>query len=394
VAYEVALALDAPLDVIIVRKIGVPSQPELGMGAIGEGGSRVLNERVLRAAGVTAAQLGAVEARERSELERRAARYRGDRPMVALEGRTAVVVDDGLATGGTALAAVRTAHDRGARRVVLAVPVAPPESVRALSAEAEVVALHAPPDLRSVGEWYEDFGQVPDGEVVELLAAAAARTGGPGTPEPDRGEVRIDAGGVRLPGHLTVPDRAIGVVVFAHGSGSSRHSPRNLAVARQLEAAGLATLLFDLLTPAEAADRANVFAVDLLAARLGAATTWLRGRPETATSPIGYFGASTGAAAALLAAAEPDAPVAAVVSRGGRPDLARARLASVRAPTLLVVGSLDHTVLELNREAARMLTCEHRLEVVPGASHLFEEPGTLDRAAQLAAAWFTEHLRR
>jgi predicted phosphoribosyltransferase len=175
VAYEVALALDAPLDVIIVRKVGVPSQPELGMGAIGEGGTRVLNERVLRAAGVTGPQLEAVEARERTELERRAARFRGDRPMVALDGRTAVVVDDGLATGATALAAVRTARDRGAPRVVLAVPVAPPESIRALSAEAEVVVLRAPPDLRSVGEWYQDFRQVPDDDVVELLADAAAR---------------------------------------------------------------------------------------------------------------------------------------------------------------------------------------------------------------------------
>jgi putative phosphoribosyl transferase len=174
VAYEVAHALGAPLDVVIVRKLGVPSRPELGMGAIGEGGTRVLNARVVDALGITDAELAAVEARERVEVERRARAFRGDRPMLPLAGRTVVVVDDGLATGGTARAAVTTIRAHGASRVVLAVPVAPPEAVGALAADAEVVVLHTPRDLRAIGEWYADFTQTPDTEVVELLARAGA----------------------------------------------------------------------------------------------------------------------------------------------------------------------------------------------------------------------------
>ena len=206
------------------------------------------------------------------------------------------------------------------------------------------------------------------------------------------GEVTIDVAGVRLGGHLTLPEATPGVVLFAHGSGSSRHSPRNIAVARVLNRAGLGTLLFDLLTHAEATERANVFDMGLLARRLRGATTWLRAQPGCRTLRIGYFGASTGAAAALWAAAEPNADIAAVVSRGGRPDLAGPRLAAVRAPTLLIVGGHDQVVIERNREAARQLQCEHRLEIVPGATHLFEEPGTLERAAELATDWFTDHL--
>jgi putative phosphoribosyl transferase len=205
-------------------------------------------------------------------------------------------------------------------------------------------------------------------------------------------EVTIPAGTVPLAGHLTVPEGAAGIVVFAHGSGSSRFSPRNQAVAGALHEASLATLLFDLLTDDEAAARANVFDIELLGDRLRAATAWL-GQSPAARLPIGYFGASTGAAAALWAAGAPDAAVVAVVSRGGRPDLAGERLATVRAPTLLIVGGHDDDVLELNREAASALRCEHRVDVVPGATHLFEEPGALEQVARLAADWFTSAIR-
>jgi putative phosphoribosyl transferase len=193
-------------------------------------------------------------------------------------------------------------------------------------------------------------------------------------------------------GHLTLPDGARSIVVFAHGSGSSRHSPRNRFVASVLNGAGLGTLLFDLLTPAEEHNRANVFDIPLLARRLGEVTDWLRARPEARDAAIGYFGASTGAGAALWAAAEPDVDVAAVVSRGGRPDLAAPRLGDVRAPTLLIVGGNDAVVLELNRDARAQMRCETRLSVVDGASHLFEEPGTLNIAAELARDWFVAHM--
>ena len=201
----------------------------------------------------------------------------------------------------------------------------------------------------------------------------------------------MSSGRARLAGHLTVPDNAQGLVVFTHGSGSSRHSPRGRHVAAILNAAGLGTLLFDLLTPEEERHRSNVFDIGLLAGRLLDVTTELATMTDIPRR-LGYFGASTGAAAALYAAADPAADVAAIVSRGGRPDLAGPKLAQVRAPTLLIVGGFDHAVIELNRAAQSDLRCENQLRIVPGATHLFEEPGTLDAAAHLASGWFTDHL--
>ena len=203
-----------------------------------------------------------------------------------------------------------------------------------------------------------------------------------------------EAGPTRLAGWLTVPAGASEIVVFAHGSGSSRHSLRNQYVAGVLNDAGLGTLLLDLLTAEEELNRANVFNVGLLAGRLAGVVSWLRAQPRAANAAIGYFGASTGAAAALWAAAEPGADIAAVVSRGGRPELARPRLGAVTAPTLLIVGGHDEVVLDLNRRAQAELRCENDLTVVPGAGHLFGEPGTLDAAAGLARDWFRSHLAR
>lgn len=204
----------------------------------------------------------------------------------------------------------------------------------------------------------------------------------------------LDAPGVSLEGNLSCPPGAKACVIFAHGSGSSRFSPRNRAVAAALQAEGFATLLFDLLSEAEAADRANVFDIALLAARVGLAVQAARRIPATAGLPIGLFGASTGAAAALWAAADlPDA-IGAVVSRGGRPDLAGAKLPEVRAPTLLIVGGKDEQVIALNQTALRQLACPAEVQIVPGATHLFEEPGTLEAVTRLAAGWFHRNLRR
>jgi putative phosphoribosyl transferase len=200
-----------------------------------------------------------------------------------------------------------------------------------------------------------------------------------------------------LDGTLEMPAGAAAVILFAHGSGSSRHSPRNRQVAQTLQEAGLGTLLFDLLSEhEEAADAYNRelrFDIELLAGRLLAATRWVRDQPLTSSLPVGYFGASTGAAAALIAAAEPGNAVGAIVSRGGRPDLAGPALERVRAATLLIVGGADGPVIGLNRQAARRLRCEHELEIIPGASHLFEETGALDQVAGLAARWLGAHLR-
>jgi putative phosphoribosyl transferase len=363
VAAEVAAALDAPLDVIVVRKLGVPFQPELGMGAIGEDGARVINDEIVRMAGVSERELAEVEARERAELERRALRFRGDRPREPLEGRVAVVVDDGIATGSTARAACQVARAHGAARVVLAVPVAPPDWTARLGAEAdELICLDTPERFFAIGQFYADFSQTPDDEVVACLQRAhdRVRAAGPTTtsgdpPHPRDEEVTVLAGPLRLGGHLTIPEGASGIVLFAHGSGSSRHSPRNRYVAAVLNQAGLGTLLFDLLTTDEEHDRANVFDIELLADRLADATRWPRTHPDVAELSVGYFGASTGAAAALWAATEPGVDIAAVVSRGGRPDLAAPRLPMVTAPTLLIVGGRDDVVLDLNRRALELL---------------------------------------
>lgn len=204
--------------------------------------------------------------------------------------------------------------------------------------------------------------------------------------------VRIPAGPVQLQGDLVIPDRPQGIVVFAHGSGSSRLSPRNAYVAQTLNEARLATLLFDLLTEEEDETYHNRFDIDLLAQRLELVTRWLIRRPEVSGLPLGFFGASTGAAAALQAAAALGDAVSAVVSRGGRPDLADACLARITAPTLLLVGGEDAVVIDLNRQAFDRMTGEKRMVIVEGATHLFEEPGTLEEVARAAAEWFLQHL--
>jgi putative phosphoribosyl transferase len=402
VAAQVARELGAPLDVIVVRKIGVPFQPELAMGAVGEDGVRVSDRHIIRAGAIRPEEFAAAEARERATVSARAARYRNYRPREPLAGRIAVVVDDGIATGSTAQAACQIARVHGAARVVLAVPVAAPGWEQRIGADAdELICVDTPAGFYAIGEFYADFSQLTDDDVIACLDQAAQQpapvsdglAGAAATDPPYEGaDVRPMAGSLQLAGYLIVPENAPGVVLFAHGSGSSRHSPRNRYVATVLNQAGLGTLLLDLLTPDEEADRANVFDVHLLAGRLTEVTQWLRAQPAVGQAAVGYFGASTGAAAALWAAAAPGAGIAAVVSRGGRPDLATPRLTAVTAPTLLIVGGLDTLVLDLNREAQAQLRCENRLEVVPGATHLFEEPGTLTMAAELAKDWFVSHL--
>jgi putative phosphoribosyl transferase len=381
VAAEVARLLEAPLDIIVVRKLGAPGNPELGLGAIAEEGVTVYNQTLISHLGVAAEALEQVADEEHRELERRSDLYRRGRKPVSLDGRSAVIVDDGLATGYTARAAIEAARCRGAESVVLAVPVAAPEIVDEMRALVDrLICLETPDFMFAVGAAYSDFGQTTDVEVQALLA---------GTEPGVEREVTVAAGEVLLPGMLGIPARAHGVVLFAHGSGSSRLSPRNRAVAGQLQQVGLATLLFDLLTPEEGADRAAVFDIPLLGERLAGATGWLRREcPDVAGLPIGYFGASTGAAAALWAAADEGEGIAAAVSRGGRPDLAMARLSQVSAPTLLIVGELDGIVIELNEAAQAAMAAPCSLEIVPGAGHLFEETGTLEQVGELAGAWF------
>ena len=395
VAAVVAEGLGVPLDVVVVRKLGLPSQPEVAMGAIGESDARIVNTDLVGRSGVSIAQLSEVERRERAALDRRVEMLRRGAPPRSLAGRTAIVVDDGVATGSTAEVACRVARSRGAHRVVLAVPVGPADAAAHVPSADQVVCATTPFGFNSVGQAYDDFSPTSDEEVIVLLDAARRRVAG----EPWRparsivaASVEIPHEGIVLAADLHVPEAPTGFVVFAHGSGSSRQSPRNRLVAEVLHRAGLGTLLLDLLLPSEEADRSNVFDIPLLGSRLLSSVAWLRGRPGAAALPIGYFGASTGGGAALWAAAEPDGNIAAVVSRGGRPDLAGERLDAVRAPTLLIVGGDDADVIELNRRAEVRITAPCELAIVPGATHLFEEEGTLAEVAILARDWFLRHL--
>ncbi len=390
VALPVARRLGAPLDVLIVRKLGAPENPEYAIGALAEGGDPWIRPEAVAEVGVTPSDLARIVETQRREIQRRQTQYRGTRPPPAVRGRTVIVVDDGLATGATMTAAVQALKHLGAGRVIVGVPAAAASSAQRVRELADVVvALIETEDFHAVGQWYQDFHQVEDAEVVWVLAEAAAA---PAPEEP----VEIAGGAVRLAGLLLAAPRPRGWVIFAHGSGSSRLSPRNLRVARALSAAGWSALLFDLLTGVEAERRENVFDIPLLSQRLLLAAQWLKARLGDPALPIAFFGASTGAAAALCAAAAlagpADArnPLRAVISRGGRPDLAQDALPAVDAPTLLIVGGADAEVLALNRQAARRLR-HAEVAVVPGAGHLFEEPGALNQVVGLALDWLARH---
>ena len=357
VAAEVARALDAPLDIVLVRKLGAPGNPEYAIGALAEGGVRVMSAEAVHAVGLHHAGLERLIAHTQAELDDRLRRYRGGRSPVPLEGRTVLLVDDGLATGRSARAAALSLRRRGPARLVLAVPVAAPSSAEALrDCVDEIVCVAMPADLWAIGLWYHDFQPTSDAEVATLLAEHDAAD------RPVAQEVGVEAGpDLLLTGDLTLPAAPAGVVAFAHGSGSSRRSPRNRAVATALNQAGIATLLFDLLTPAEEADRANVFDIPLLAERLLAVTRWLRGRRRPRRLPAARLlrGASTGAERPPSSATpKASQAVAAVVSRrrpgrSRRPAAGRGRRAGEVAGRSS--AQEDGQVLALNRRAQRHL---------------------------------------
>lgn len=377
VATVVAQALNAPLDMLVVQKIGAPSEPELGLGALAEGDVQVIDTVLCQHLGVGDAELRRLSRAHADALDARIRHYRQEFPRHDLRDRLVILVDDGLATGSTAHAAIRSARRAGARHVILAVPVGSVAGVRQIAQVADdVICLSTPEVFGAVGFYYDDFPQLSDRGMLEELTHGT------------RGEVAVPVGEVLLQGILSVPHGTGPLVVFAHGSGSSRLSPRNQEVAQHLNQAGMATLLIDLLTEDEAAERAQVFDIEHLADRLEGVLAWTRTAPRTSHLGVSLFGASTGAAAAIAAAARCPEVVRSVVSRGGRIDLARRWLPLVQAPTLLIVGGDDVDVLRLNREASAHMRCQVSLKVIPGASHLFEEPGALDQVANLARDWF------
>jgi putative phosphoribosyl transferase len=403
VAYEIATALHVSLDIFLSRKLGVPGHEEFAFGAIAAEDGRYLDEQIIRAAKISPQEIERITAEARATLNRRAAEYRGNRQPVQVAGRIILLVDDGIATGASVYAAIKALRQMKPALLVLAVPVIPSSTYAWLhSMVDQMVILSAPDDFFAVGQFYEDFSQVQDDEVVTLLQRAERLSSTPGPVSPSASqevnrEVSIDLGTVQLEGDLSVPPNALGLVLFAHGSGSSRRSPRNQYVAKVLQSRGIATLLFDLLTHEEdVIDQRTSeprFDIGLLAQRLTGASRWVEQQTATRNLAIGYFGASTGAAAALVAAAQLPDLVTSVVSRGGRPDLAGDSLRQVRASVLLLVGGEDKLVIALNQQALQKLHSEAKqLVVVPGATHLFEEPGALEQVAGAAADWFVRYL--
>jgi putative phosphoribosyl transferase len=397
VGAAVAAALRLPLRALVVRKIGAPRNPELAIGAVSETGVQWTDARLMKPTGASDRYLEQTVAAEAAEAKRQHLKYAAhdSRESQGLRGRVAILVDDGIATGATALVAIRTARDLGASRIVLATPVASAQATSTLGQYAdEVIVLVTPEAFQAVGLHYRQFAQLDDEVVMRRLEESSAGTlsTAPLTERIDRSEIHISAGPVMLPAILSVPTHTVGIVIFAHGSGSGRLSPRNGTVAQMLNESGLATLLADLLTDDEARDRRKVFDIGLLAGRVLDCATCVDRNPITAHLPLGLFGASTGAGAALLAASDHSARIRAIVSRGGRPDLAAGALEEVEAPTLLLVGSADTKVIALNRHAFDRLHSEKSLIVIPGAGHLFEEPGALDEVAREARDWFLRYV--
>lgn len=383
VAREISDRLKCPLDMLFVKKIGAPHHQEFAIGAVSE------TEIIWHQESIDFLKLNKKELKELAqakqiELKTRLNKWRKGKPAIDVKGKTVIVVDDGLATGATMSAALISLRKQGPKKIIVAVPVASETAAQAIAALCDhAVVLQIPRPFFAVGQWYQDFTQVTDEEVQNLLEGVR-------TEEISDHSIVIPYDNLLFEGALIVPAKAKGLVIFAHGSGSTHKSPRNQRVAAALNKFGFATLLFDLLTPDEANDRSNVFNIPLLVERLRNATGWAIEQEQLKDLPIGYFGASTGAAAALGAASGDD-NIKSVVSRGGRPDLAGEYLKDVSAKVLLIVGGEDHGVIELNEKAKMgLFSCE--MVIVPGAGHLFEEGNTLDEVIEYACNWFEQTL--
>lgn len=382
VAVEVAKGLETDLDLLMVKKIGVPDYPEVAIGAVSEDGRPRYDESLIKRLGISKASLKPFTEKKKEELRDQIREFRGMKAAVPVEGRIVIIVDDGIATGATLKAAMDLLILRKPKKIIVATPVAPKETVKDLSKIAdEVICLLTPSSFHSVSDWYFDFKQVSDEEVKKLIQSASSEQ-----EEPLYREMVFRDGDAELKADLQLVEDMKGIVVFAHGSGSSRHSPRNKFVAEELNKAGFGTLLADLLTEEEAGDRKNVFDVELLIQRVLKATDTMMPYLPSFDIPIAYFGASTGAAAALGAAAKSPREIFAVISRGGRPDLAKAYLSQVKAPTLLIVGAEDTPVIPLNQSAAERLKSAE-LVLVPHATHLFEESGALEEVVEYSVDW-------
>lgn len=401
-----------PVDVIVARKVGVPGLAEVALGAIAEDCRGIVEDSVGWYIGVPRRVVERIAERERAELERRVRLYRSGRALPDVRGKTVVLVDDGLASGATLRAAVRSLKARRPKAVIAAIPVASPlhcDDVRATV--DDLVTLATPEPFGMVSSWYEDYSPVSDAEVLRLLCRLPVPVDPEAIGDDSEGSdervvsIPVDGAGERqaIVGDLELPnvspaDRTArdpagvrGLVIFAHGGGSSRRSYRNRYLAGRLRMAGWATLRIDLLLEAEGTADGETgalrFDVELIGGRLRAATEWAARERIAGAGRIVLFGASTGAAAAVATAAARPALVAGVVSRGGRVDLAGEALHGVCAPMLMVVGGADLETLQRNRDAARHVSSPTRVAVVPGAGHTFEEPGALGAVGEHVVRW-------
>lgn len=381
IARIIADKLHAPLDLILIKKIGVPGNEEFAVGAVAEDEKPILNQELISRYNLDRKIIAGTIADKVKEIRARAKLYRKEFKPVSWEGRTVIVVDDGLATGATMKAALTWLKTKVVKEIVVAVPVSSKEAMTEVKPLCtEFISMILPSDLWSVGFWYHDFQQVSDEEVIKDLR-------GRKTTKVDENDIRLYDHNDPLNGLVQIPQNSKGMIIFAHGSGSNYKSPRNQKVAKALHEAGYSTLLFDLLTAEESLNRKNVFDIGLMAKRLLIATEWAK--KNFPDKPLAYFGASTGAAAALQAASERD-DIFAVVSRGGRPDLAMDYLPKIDIPVLLIVGREDDLVISLNKAARNKLNnCQ--MELIAKAGHLFEEPGTMEQVIELALGWFNQH---
>jgi len=384
VATEVARAVGGILAVVVARKLGAPGNPELAIGATTASGITYINEGVARAVGASQAYIDAEKLRQVLEAQRREELFDGHR-RPGLKDRTVIVVDDGVATGATAIAAIRATKAEGAKRVVIAVPVGPPEMIDLLGKEAdEVVCLESDPGFWAVGQYYDNFDQVSDDDVRALLDAYAAPP-----PAPDSTHVTIKRNQINLAGILTTPAGAgpFPLVIFVHGLGSGKDSPRNVTIAAHIVDSGIATLLFDLSGHGESLpdphDGLGAYVADLQAA-----FAWATVAPQVKNDAIGIAGSSLGATIAVKALIEGHVKPRTMVLRA--PPVEPEDFRRIDVPSLVLIGSLDplRSDVEWGATPCPQLT----LSVVQGASHLFEEPGTLEQALRLTVGWFVQHL--
>ncbi len=398
VGAPIARKLRAPFGPVVTARFGVPGHEEITMGAVAPGSIVARSGWIVRALDIPDWVIERGARKAARALPALTRRYRCPRPVTSLAGRTVVLVDDGLFSGATMLAAIAWARRRNPERIIAAVPIADRRAWGEVERAADrAVCLDTPRPFHCVAHWYEDFSQLSDARVRAVLASRDAGRAARAPVGLRTRAVRIGSGAEHIRGDMALPPSAQGLVIFAHGSGSNRRSPRNRFIAAQLRRAGIGVLLVDLLTPSEAArdqrTRRARFGIARLARRLDSAVRWAACARVTRGLRVGLFGASTGAAAALRVAAGRPGSISALACRSGRVDLAHDALKSVACRVLLIVGRDDAEVVKINRAAHRGLPRGSRLAVVRGAGHAFDEPGSLEAAAKLSCEWFALNLR-